>query len=175
MNLFLEIETSEFSHWDPPHQAKSLTELRSELHGYEEFIHARLSSIEEKLSLYARPRTHYFDECWNCSQDTTVIDGDYFLCLFCGSEYEIAFEIEGRSKDGKVEVCPKCDRRAFAAHEWFEVGFTRECFCCGYCEGTEPRWIDWEGKYIPRLHPERSDTATRSRAGISPEYFEKPL
>jgi hypothetical protein len=33
---------------------------------------------------------------------------------------------------------------------------SHECLCCGYCEGPEPEWLDWDTQSeIPRLHSDR--------------------
>jgi len=169
LNLFIEIDRSEFSHWDPPYQAKPIAQLLTDLSDFDAFVQARLSAITDQLNRARRPRTHYFDECPHCSQDAVIINDGFFECLFCDYENEITCEVEHRSLDGVVDLCPECGTRSFAKHRWYEVGLTKECFCCGYCEGREPRWLDWKTQTeIPRLHPERA-SSPRVSASISPE------
>ena len=156
LNLFIEIDTSEFSHWDPPHQGRTLPKLIEQLRENEEFVLARLSSIGDELGKSLRPRTHYLDECPHCVQDAVVIQGDYFRCLFCGYDNQIACEVENRSCDKASHLCPECGRQAVATLNWHADKSTVECICCGYFTGKEQKWVDWKSeKEMPRLHADR--------------------
>ena len=174
LNLYLELERSEFDFWDPPLGCQGSYEFFEDLRGYDGFVSARMAAIQDDLAQATRPRTRYYDECPCCVQDAICIEDDYFHCLFCGHENLIAYDVECRSADKVVDQCPACSRQSFARHEWYPEGFTKECFCCGYCEGREPKWIDWKTRgELPRLHTAVRIPALVTYSSISPESLKK--
>lgn len=155
LNLFIEINNSEFSN-DDPYDAKPMSALILELHRNDDFVKERLGTISSQLSSMVRPRTHHTDECPDCLQDATVIDGGRLRCLFCGRGHRLLVREYARliSKDKTVETCPECSRESVAVHRTADDGVTHECFCCGYFRGSEMQWSDGKEE-IPRLHADR--------------------
>ena len=155
LNLFIEINNSEFLNADP-YDAKSMSELTLELYRNEHFVKERLTTLSSQLSSMPRRRTHHTDECSDCLQDATVIIEGDLKCLFCGREITIPLYAELISRDRSVETCPECNRESVALHRTADGQMSHECFCCGYSRGGEMQWSDGKVE-IPRLHSDRYD------------------
>ena len=153
LNLFFEIEFSEFRDVES-YGAKTQSELITELGELKAFVQGRLSSLEAQLASSKRPRTHHFDECSDCLQDTTIITDEGLHCLFCRRTISIRDYAELASQDGSVEVRPECKRESIVKRQWGDRQPTFECFCCGYFRGPEISWSNGK-RTIPRLHSDR--------------------
>jgi len=157
LNLFIDITHAAEFRDDETYGTKSVRQLVTELHKYDDFVKERLSAISEHLRTAKRPMTHHADECSFCLQDAAVIDGDDIRCLFCSHKETVREFAEGRSHDGTAEVCPACGRHSVLMDQWKDYEPTHECFCCGYFRGREMQWSDGNVG-IPRLHADRSST-----------------
>ena len=157
LNLFIDITHAAEFRDDDTYGTKSVQELVTELHKYDDFVKERLSAISESLRTAKRPMTHHADECSFCLQDAAVIDGDDLRCLFCGHQMTLREFAELRSDDRTAEACPACGRHTVLMDQWKDYEPTHECFCCGYFRGRELTWTDGKAE-IPRLHADRSST-----------------
>lgn len=153
LNLFFEVEFSQFRDVESC-GSKTQSELITELGKFKAFVQGRLSSLETELASSKRPRTHYFDECSDCLQDTTIITDEGLHCLFCRRTISIRDYAGLASEDGNVEVCPECKRESIVKRQSGDPEPTLECFCCGHLRGPEIRWSDGK-KAIPQLHSDR--------------------
>ena len=161
-NLFLELHSTLFAGWEPPYGVRNIVEVSADLADIEAFVAERIEALRERIETSARPRTHYFDECSRCLQDATTIEGEEFVCLFCSERRTIESFTRMISEDKSVSQCTECRRMSVAMQKVDPEQPTHECVCCGHCEGPEPRWAEFRGPSIPRLHnrPDRPPTET---------------
>jgi hypothetical protein len=154
LNLFIEINDAAEFRDNETYGTKSVQELVTELHKYDDFVKERMSAIAGRLQSATRPKTHHSDECSFCLQDAAVIDGENFRCLFCSYQMTVREFAESRSDNDTADVCPDCGRHSVLLSQWREQKPTHECFCCGYFTGPELKWSDGKGG-ISRLHTDR--------------------
>ncbi len=156
LNLFIDLTDSEFSDIES-YGAKTTPQMVEALTRYEEFVRARLTSLQASLRSSMRPVTRHLDECSVCLQDAAIIDSDVIRCSFCGRESSIR-EVAVLHSEGAVGVCQVCGRESMCIHGQEGRDPTRECLCCGYFTGPELKWADWRNEFrqIPRLHSNRS-------------------
>ena len=152
LDVFFHLHEVEFGDEDDPWGARSMADLAHDLSEFHDFVVCRMASISDRLKSLERPRTLHVSECQRCLQEADIISGDDIVCLFCGYRLSIRDRTELLSDDHSVEDCPVCHRPTVATHKMKKgQEATHECFCCGYFRGPEIKWVDGEGRQVPRL------------------------
>lgn len=118
-----------------------VTSLARDLRHFEEFVSARMASLNPKLLKSKRPGTSYFAECMECLQDAAVVTDTGVKCLFCGFEPPVSERARLRSVNRDVRVCKECGKVALIVTYEADGYRDQECIVCGHYDGEPSPFI----------------------------------